>query len=153
MWITLTDADLQTKLAAGEYASITTAQLPEGVTAASVIAAEIASTTGMVRGYVAGQLSNTLGAGVTIPGELKDTALVIVRHKIFSRLPGLKRLLDEPRVREYEDALATLRDVAAGRFRIVPPEEPAADQPAGQTIKVVRHTQRQSSRKNWSGTL
>lgn len=153
MWITLSISDLQSKLAAAEYVAVTSAQLPEGKTAEEVVEEEISSTVNMVRGYVAGRSSNALGAGETIPNELKDAALVVIRNKVFTRLPGLKRLLDGPRVKEYEDAIEQLRDTAAGRFAVVPPVEASADQASGETIKVVRRTKRQSTRESWSGTL
>ncbi len=152
MWIPLTSALLQTKLTAAEFASLSAAQLPTGVTSAELIAQEITSTVAMVRGYVAANRENTLGEGETIPDELTDAALHILRHKTFSRLPGLKKLLDEARVREYEDALSQLKDAAAGRFRVTPPETIAAEQPASQTISS-RAPKRQSTREKWSGVL
>jgi hypothetical protein len=152
MWIPLTSALLQTKLTAAEFSSISAAQLPSGTTAAELIAQEITSTVAMVRGYVAANRENTLGEGETIPDELRDAALCILRHKTFSRIPGLKKLLDEARVREYEDALAQLKDAAAGRFRVTPPETIATAQPASQTI-ASRASKRQSTRQSWSGTL
>jgi len=153
MWITLSSADLKNKLSAAEYASVTTAQVQEGKTAEEVIAEELGATVSMVRGYVGARQSNVLGDGVTIPDELKDAALVVMRHKVFSRLPGLKRLLDEARVREYEDAMVQLRDVAAGRFAVVPPVVVSEDQAVGQTAQVVSRRERQHTREKWSGVL
>jgi hypothetical protein len=153
MWITLSSSDLKNKLSASEYTSVTTAQVQEGKTAEEVVVEELGSTVAMVRGYVGAQQSNVLGEGVTIPDELKDAALVVMRHKVFSRLPGLKRLLDEARVREYEDAFTLFRDVAAGRFAVVPPEVPSEDQAVGQTVQVVSSRERQHTREKWSGVL
>lgn len=154
MWISLTSSDLKGKLAAAEYASITTAQVQDGKTAEEVVAEEISSTVAMVRGYVGARGSNTLGVGETLPDELKDAALVILRHKIFTRLPGLNRLLNEARVREYEDALSQLKDVAVGRFAVVPPETASPDQAVGQSAEVVSPKQRrQNTRETWGGVL
>lgn len=153
MWITLSSSDLQDKLAAAEYAAVTTAQVQDGKTPEQVVTEELASTVAMVRGYVAARASNVLGDGVTIPDELKDAALVVMRHKVFSRLPGMKRLMDEARVREYEGAMELLRDVAAGRFAVVPPTTASADQPISQTAEVVSSRVRQHTREKWSGVL
>lgn len=153
MWIELTSDDLQMKLSAVEWSSIGGAQLPDGVTGAEIVADEIANTTNEVRGYVGGFRENTLGDGATIPDELKDTALVILRHKVFTRIPGLKRLLDDGRVREYDNAITRLKDVARGLFRIVQPATASEDQPSGQTMVVVRSTARKHSRETWGGTL
>lgn len=154
MWISLTSTDLKDKLAAAEYASITTAQVQDGKTGEDVVTEEIRSTVAMVRGYVGARASNTLGEGETLPDELKDAALVILRHKIFTRLPGLNRLLNEARVREYEEALAQLREVAAGRFAVVPPETASPDQAVGQSAEVVSpRRRRENTRETWGGVL
>ena len=88
---------------------MTSASLPDGVTAAEIIADELSRTVAQVRGFVSANKSNALGDGETIPDELKDAALVIVRYKVFTRLPGMKALLDELRVKEYEEATRLLR--------------------------------------------
>lgn len=153
MWISITIARVQTKLSKSEYSAITTTQLPEGVTASALLEEEIVSTVNMVRGYVSGNRENSRGPDDTIPSELEDAALAILRVKIFTRLPGLQRLIDSNRTREYEEALDQLRDTAAGRFRVTQPDTPAAAQPAGPSITVTRKTKRQNSRSQWSGTL
>jgi hypothetical protein len=153
MWIEITIARLQQKLSAAEYSAITSTQLPANVSATTLLTEEIESTTNMVRGYVSGNRENSRGPDNTIPSELEDAALAILRVKIFTRIPGLQRLIDSNRTREYEEALAQLRDTSAGRFRIAQPDTPSPTQPSGPTITVVRKTPRQSSRQNWSGTL
>ena len=153
MWITLSSADVQQKLAADEYDAVTSASLPDGVTAAEIITDELSRTLAQVRGFVSANKSNALGDGETIPDELKDAALVIVRYKVFTRLPGMKALLDELRVKEYEEATRLLRDVSAGRFAIVPPTTPAADdeQAAPSTIETVSAPTRRNKRENLEG--
>lgn len=138
-WITLTAAHLKGKISDAEYGSVTAASLATGQTAAAIVEEELESTTVMVRGYVSGFRGNVLGEAGTIPDEVKDAALCIMRHKVFTRVPGLKRLLDEGRVREYEDAIKLLRDVAAGRFRIVGPTTaaPTEEQAGGGTVSVI----------------
>lgn len=150
-WNILTSEDLQNKLTAAEFSAITQASLPDGKTSADVVAEEIANVTQEVRGYVAGYAPNVLGDGATVPDELRDVALVILRHRTFTRLPNMKRLLDELRVKEYEEAMRKLRDVAVGRFRVVNPETPAAQQASGGGVQVVSKTKRRATRKGLSG--
>lgn len=154
-WIALTSAHLQRKLSAAEWTSITTTQLTDGVTGPEVVADEIAATVRMVVGFVSANRQNVVGPAGTIPDELEDQALSILRHKVFSRLPGLaKRFLDEGRVREYEDAMRILRDVAMGRFLVASPEVAGEEQAGGQTIAVVNPPPgRENTRQKWSGTL
>lgn len=136
-WIELAAADIQEKISSDEYEAITEASLPDGVTGPEIVTAEIGRTVAMVRGYVAANAQNLLGSGEMIPEELSDAALCILRHKVFTRIPGMKRLLDEGRVREYEDALRQLKDVAAGRFKLVAAATPAEDQAGGGTVQVI----------------
>lgn len=150
-WNTITIADVQNKLAAAEYAAVTTASLPDGKTGSDVVNEEITNAIQEVRGYVAGRVANVAGEGSTVPDELRDTTLVIIRYRVFTRLPGMKRLLDELRVKEYDEALRKLRDVSAGRFRVVDPETPAADQASGSSIQVVSKTQPWGRRRNTHG--
>lgn len=153
MWITIASADLQQKLTADEFDAVTTVSLPDGVSAATIIADEISRTVSEVRGFVSANKTNVLGDGETIPGELLDAALCILRHKVFSRLPGMKSLLDEIRVREFDEAMRKLRDVAAGRFSLVPPTTPAAadEQAAPSTIGVVSANTRRNTRRKLGG--
>lgn len=150
-WNTLSIQDLQRKLAAAEYTSVTTVSLPDGMTGTQVVEEEISNGIQEVRGYVAGYASNVLGEGQTVPDELRDVTLVLIRYRTFTRLPGMKRLLDELRVREYDEALRKLRDVAAGRFRVVSPETAAPEQAGGSTIAVVSKTRRRAKRENLDG--
>lgn len=154
-WTSITTAAVQKKLTAAEYASITAAQLPDGVTGTQVVEAEISNAITEVRGYVAGNAENVLGLTGTVPDELLDTTLVIIRHRVFTRLPGMKMLLDELRQQELKDAMARLRDVAAGRFRLVQPTDPAAAdlQAGGGMIEVVKKTPRRVTRENMSGLI
>lgn len=137
-WILITEALVRTKLTDAEMSALLAVSLPDGVTGVEILEQEIANTTAEVRGYVAGNPQNTLGAGATIPEELMDDALVILRYKVFTRAPNMKRLLDELRVKEYDAAKRKLsQDVPAGKFRVVPPAEEAAEQAGGGTVAVV----------------
>lgn len=151
MWRTLSIDDVRAKLADAEFNGVTSASLPGGVTGEELVNEEIANAVQELRGYVAGYAPNVLGAGSTVPDELRDVCLVLIRHRVFTRLPGMKRLLDELRVREYDEAMRKLRDVAAGRFRIVGPDQAAPEQASGSGVVVVSKTRRRATRDDLSG--
>lgn len=152
-WNPITAADVQKKLTAAEYASITSVSLPGGESASTIVAEEITNAIQEVRGYVAGYHANVLGDGATVPDELRDVTLVLIRQRLFTRLPGMKRLLDELRQSEYEEAMRKLRDVAAGRFRLVAPETAASDQAAGAGVQLISSRTRTASPSQTAGLL
>lgn len=150
-WKTLTADDVQTRLTAAEFAAITTAAKQNAQTAEALVASAIESVTVEVRGYVGACKSNTLGAGDTIPDELETSALALIRRYLFTRLPGMKSLFDDIRQKECDDALQRLRDTAACRFAIVPPAEPADEQPAGPAVTLVSSRDRVATREKMGG--
>ena len=120
-WITLTETHLGERLAAAELAALQSAAVGAyGNTVPDVLASVVAE----VRGRVAANGRNQLGAAGTIPDELKAAALAIARWRILSRLPGMKSMQDEARRAEYSDALALLAAVAKGEFAIQQPADP-----------------------------
>jgi phage gp36-like protein len=148
-WITIAQDDIEKRLAAAEMTAVTSAATQVGQTPESIIASAIAAVTGEIRGYVAACQKNVLGETGTIPGELEGAALAMIRRYLFTRLPGTSRLLDENRRKETEDAIALLRDVAAGKFAIVAPAAPApaaqqASGPASQVVSSPDRTRRPS---------
>ena len=99
---------------------------------ADPVAAALADTTAEVRGYIAARAGEMVGEDGTLPSELKATALAIARWRLLTRLAAGRAatmLLTDARRRDYEDAIARLKDVAAGRFFVSPPTTPAATQP------------------------
>lgn len=80
-----------------------------------------------VRGRVAARAGNTLEADPTlIPPELLQHASYIARWRLLGRLgPGAAFLLTENRRKDYDDAIAALKDVARGDFTITPASTPA----------------------------
>ena len=134
-YIELTAATVAQRLAGAELTALKTAALSSGQDGETLLADCISRTVAEVRGYVAAHRANVLGEGATIPDELEDSALALVVYKFITRLPGLKALLDERRVKAYEDALSRLREVAAGKFLVVAPVTQAAAQAGGSTIK------------------
>ncbi len=126
MWITLTETDVQTRLSGPELAALKSAALATGQS--DPLPALVASVAREVRGYVAAGERNTLGPAGTIPDELESASLARVRYELATRLP-VASLLTEARKEANRDALARLRDVAAGKFLIVqPPSEDAGPQ-------------------------
>lgn len=119
MWIEITAADVQTRLAGAELSAYRSAGMAAGQ--ADPLPEIISAVVNEVRGYVAACARNTLGAGATIPDKLKSTALAMVRYRLITRLP---LTIGEERKQEYRDALDLLREVAACRFAVEEPETP-----------------------------
>lgn len=120
-WITITEADLVTKLSGAELEALRDAVLADGQM--DPVQPAIDQVTREVRGYVAACASNTLGDGNTIPDELLEAALSLLVIRFLSRVAGLS--IDgegDPRMKAAEQAKTLLRDVAACRFAIAQPE-------------------------------
>lgn len=116
-WITITDADLLRVLAGPELegyraAALATAQ-PDPV------AETIAEVTQLIRGKVAACERNRLGAGNTIPQELKVAALDILAVRIPMRAAGTNPT--NSRKEAMEAAMKLLDDTAACKFAIEAP--------------------------------
>jgi hypothetical protein len=152
-WKPLIAADVQERLTASELTALKTAAIAGSQTSAGIIAAAIERVTNQVRGYVAGCHNNTLGEAGTIPDELESAALAMIRRELFTRLPGMKGLFDEPRQQEAKDALQLMRDVAACRFAIVPPASPApeAEQAGGTGVVLINSRERIATRETMAG--
>ena len=148
-WTTLDSDDVKNRLSGAEYAGVTSAALASGQTAAGVVAEQISGVVNYVRGFVPASVPR--GDGETIPDELKDAALAMIVYRILTRLPSLKLLLDDARKSANEAAEKLLRDVAAGRFRLIAPTDPAASQAAGATIAQVGTTTRKATRQTMNG--
>lgn len=120
-WTTLTESQLEDILAEAEISALKDF-LSE--TQESPVPGILLNVTGLVRGKVAANKDNTLGAGDTVPATLVDAALTIARHRLLNRLP-IASLLTEGRRREYDDAMRILSDVASGGMAVEQPETPA----------------------------
>lgn len=129
-WITLTPADVAGTLLAPEAAALSAHLLAPG--AADPVPAALSDTIAEVHGYIAARSGCAVGELGTLPSELKASALAIARWRLLTRLAAGRSaqvLLTEPRRKDYEDAIGRLKDVAAGRFFVAPPEMPAVEQP------------------------
>lgn len=132
-WTTLTESDVKTRLAGAELTAFTTVALASGQT--TPLTPLITQVVDEVRGYCA--VRNTLGEGATIPSKLVTAAVDILRYRLTTRLP-IK--VTEERKAEYANAIALLRDVAAGRFAIEEPEtvEDEVQQSGGSSVITAR---------------
>lgn len=147
-WNTLTEAKFLQHCTGAEATAIKTAALASGQ--ADPLADTLAKVVQEVRGYIAAHQQNALGEGVTIPDELENAACAIARYRAFNRLP-VKSLLTETRITEYKDALALLRDVAAGRFAIEQPVTVSDQVTGGPGVEIVSSTTRRATRAKLSG--
>lgn len=152
-WIIITAGDVQRRLAAQELTALTTAAKAASQSAETILSDAMADVVKRVRSYVAGCTKNMLGPAGTIPDELKAATLTLIRDYLFTRLPGLQSLNDETRREETRQAFRELRDVAACRMAIVPPETPAAQQAAGPSAELVSGRKRVTGREQTGGLL
>ena len=74
MWIELTSAALQQKLSADEFDAVTSASLPDGVTADDIITEELSRTVSEVRGFVAALVGSLIYSviGLVIESALES---------------------------------------------------------------------------------
>lgn len=135
-WITPTLALCKTRLTGAEYTALSSAAKGAGQVADDMAQQVIDTVVTRVRGRVPPQVR--LGEAGTIPDEVQGAFLALWVYEFITRLPAMKSLLDELRVKSWESANSELRDLAAGRINLVPPvdEAPAAEQAAGPGIEV-----------------
>jgi hypothetical protein len=147
-WITITEADVITKLSGPELAAMQSAALQ--ALQVAPLPQIITDVTKEIRGYVGGCAKNTLGTGATIPDELLGTAISRIRFELATRLP-VASLLTEDRRTANTNAIALLRDVARCDFAIIAPETPATEQASGTSTQLVSSTTRRASTSKLSG--
>jgi hypothetical protein len=132
-WITLTAADLEARLAGAELTALKTKGLSAGQ--ADPIPEILDQVTKEVRGHVAACTHNQLGAGATIPEELKSAALDMARYRVIDRLP-VPSLMTEARRTANRDARRLLELVAGCQFTIEQPATPSTASTAGPAAQV-----------------
>ncbi|MDR2673848.1 MAG: DUF1320 family protein [Opitutaceae bacterium] len=145
MWITPTPADISRALTAPEKRAAQSTAVEEGQP--DPLPGALADAVQLARGYIAACARNRLGGDGTIPASLLSTVLAIARWELLTRFPDVGLTTDARRA-EYDDALARLRDAAAGRLAIEqPPEEPPPTDklPAPVPVILPRRLHRQPS--------
>jgi phage gp36-like protein len=123
-WITLTPDHLLEALGVAEIAALSSQQTASGQ--ADPVPEILARTCAEVQGYVATR--HPVGQPGTVPDQLLTAAIALARWRLLCRLP-VKALATEGRRQEYLDAVRQLEAVAAGKFRLSVPEDPAEEQP------------------------
>ena len=144
-WSALTTANVKTRLTGAELAAMQTAALSAGQT--DPLPDIITQVTDEVRGYVAANRKNTLGAAGTLPSKLHGAALAMIRYRLATRLP-VKSLLTEDRVKENEAAIRLMEQVAAGKFSI---EDPTSGDRSGVSIEQASTPTRIATRTKLAG--
>ncbi|MGV3664275.1 MAG: hypothetical protein ACO1TE_29150 [Prosthecobacter sp.] len=139
-WFTPTLTLCKTRLAGAEWTSLSSAARGQGQDAEAMAQEVIATQVTRIRGRVAANSKNILGEAGTIPDELQGAFLALWVYEFITRLPAMKALLDELRVKSYDTALSELAAAARGDIAIVPPETaaPEAAQAGGVSVEVVR---------------
>lgn len=143
-WIEITEDHLKTVLSGPELDGYRAAALANGQ--ADPVASIIAQVTDMVRGYVAANASNRLGA-VGIPQKLLSTTIDIIAYRVPNRVG---RTPGESRMALHEQAVTLLGRVADGRFSV---EEPVVDstEVAGAPMASISTVTPMFSRENQDG--
>ena len=118
MWIELTVDHILEGLTSPESSAVRTAAV--GVSQSDPAGEIIYGVTREIRARVGACENNSLGEGLTIPDELKDTAVAMCVFRLCKRVPA-KILLSEHRVRAYDDALTLLSAVANCKFLLEQP--------------------------------
>ncbi|MES2597185.1 MAG: phage protein Gp36 family protein [Verrucomicrobiota bacterium] len=142
MWFTPSEDTIKTRISGPELNALKSAARAQGLNTDTIITAALSRIVQMIRGYVGSK--HTLGAEGTIPDELESALGALWLVEFITRIPASGKLLDEARRKAAEDAMTLLKDVASGRFAIVPPTSPApeAAQAGGPKIQLVSSSTR-----------
>lgn len=135
-WRALTEADLLTQISGPELDGFRAAALGDGQV--DPIAPQMTSVVSEVRGYVASNQRNQLGAVGTMPDELITHAAALVVIQLMSRAAGT--IIDPNNVRRDAGTAArrVFVDVAAGRFTIIQPTAPIDANTGGPSVTLIR---------------
>ena len=143
-WISITEDLVKTRLTGPEVNALKSAALAAGQTGvlADVISGVVKEWRGRLRKW------HTLGAGNTLPDELEHHVLAVIRYRLFTRLPAMKALLDELRVKEYDAAMKAQTELSDMAF-----EAPATEDTtnAGVPLPSVTKADREMSRDQQTG--
>lgn len=95
----------------------------------AIVNAVIRDQVELVRGYVSGNPSNTLGPEGSIPPAALAPFVTLARLALIATLPGGVVLADDLRRSQEKNAMATLEAISRGAIRITPATETATAQP------------------------
>lgn len=128
-WRRITETDLLTRISGAELSAFRAAALAVGQ--ADPIDDVLLQVTDLVRGYIAANRANTLGAAGTVPDKLISTAVDIAVMDVQKRAAGVVIDPEGARADACKDALRRLEKVADGKFAIEEPEEESTETIAG----------------------
>ena len=144
-WSTITSTNVKTRLAGAELTALQTSALASGQ--ADPLIEVTANVIDEVRGYIAANPKNTLGAASTVPSKLVSATLAIIRYRLATRLPT-KAFLTQDRVDENNAAIRLLEQVAAGKFAV---EDPSSGDTSGVHFEQASTPTRLATRSTLSG--
>lgn len=135
-WITPTLTLCKTRLSNSEWSSLSSAAKASAQSADDMAQQVIDTQITRIRGRVPAGV--TLGEAGTIPEEMTGAFLSLWVYDFITRLPAMKGLLDELRVKSWDNANTELRDLANSKINLVPPTTaaPSAEQAAGPGIEI-----------------
>ncbi len=137
-WTTPTLDLCKGRLTGPEWNSLSSAAKNTGQTAEGLAQEAVDAIVTEIRGRIPKRIRR--GPDGTIPDEITRAFLALWVYDFITRIPGMKSLLDDLRVKAYENANITLREMASDKLQIVPPTDPAPqiEQAAGPFIEVAR---------------
>ena len=140
-WITPTLDLCKGRLTGPEWNALSNAAKNSGQTAEGLAQECIDGLVTEIRGRIPRRIRR--GPDGTIPDEITRAFLALWVFDFITRIPGMKALLDDARVKAYENANSSMREMASDKMQIVPPTDPApqAEQAAGPFVEVARPAQ------------
>jgi len=149
-WVNLTLADLQAQITSQELAEWTTAILQQGQP--ETVTALLDQCTKFVRGFVA-RGGNVMGLEGTVPCELIDTTLNLVKERLFERAASLHKFSEQARLVARDERNFLTDVVADGKFTVSMPTTLAVNrmQEAAQVEIATPSLPRQFSRSRLNG--
>ena len=124
-WKILDETSVLSRLTDTEATALKTAATRGGQpdVVAEIIGQVVSDWRGLLRRH------HVLAEGATIPSEIESHVLAEIRYRLFTRLPGMKALLDERRVAEWDEANRTKGRLKDYVFEDAPAAESAAKTP------------------------
>lgn len=148
MWREIIEADILSKMSSAELEAFREAAVSDDQD--DPITAAIENITGLVRGYVASNDSNTLDiAANTVPERLIPSAVDYLVVDIPARAAGMQMDPEDARAKAKAQAIKLFEQVAAGKFSIADPET-GKESVGGGARRITRNKPR-VNRKNLGG--
>jgi hypothetical protein len=150
-WITLQATDLNDYLVGTQATAVTSVSLAAGQanTWTNVMTDVVNEIRSAIRGSLRNQVSMT---PLSIPPDLKRTALVLIRSALAGRI-GIAIELTESQLAEAATARRLIERIQENKVVITAPPDPLVpdDQQRGTPVTVVRHTRREFTGRRLRG--